>query len=35
VNKIKAMMKRVSFLNFYREFPIAERDGERLTEDGF
>jgi hypothetical protein len=29
------MTKRVSFLNFYREFPAAERDEERLTEDGF
>ena len=31
----KAMMKRVSFLNFYREILLAERDEERLAEDGF
>lgn len=34
-NMLKAMMKRVSFLNFYREFPEAERDEERLAENGF
>lgn len=32
---IKAMTKRVSFLDFYREIPYAERDGERSAEHGF
>lgn len=31
----KAMTKRVSFLDFYREIPYAERDGERTAEHGF
>lgn len=31
----KAMTKRVSFLDFYREIPYAERDGERSAEHGF
>ena len=29
------MTKRVSFLDFYREIPYAERDGERSAEHGF
>lgn len=32
---IKAMTKRVSFLDFYREIPYAERDEERSAEHGF
>lgn len=28
-------MKRVDLLDFYREFPVAERDEGRLVEDGF
>ena len=32
---VKAMTKRVSFLNFYREFPDAERDEGRIAEHGF
>lgn len=28
-------MKRVHVLESYREFPDAERDGERKMEDGF
>lgn len=31
----KAMTKRVSFLDFYREIPYAERDEERSAEHGF
>ncbi|WP_427808795.1 hypothetical protein [Fusicatenibacter saccharivorans] len=29
------MTKRVSFLDFYREIPYAERDEERSAEHGF